>query len=1334
MQVAGGCGWVQSPVTLLPEELFTDSISFEQKQVFEASMDFVWRSPLLDAAEVVAALQRGQASMELWLRTACVPSSQSSWRVSGQLAADVRLAEASLNLKNLLRASSPEEPQKLRLRTLRNVSIDPTVAFRTDKNSKNSNVLADLISSLSMDLPNGPSVVSWLVEPDESDTLVNYVIKLREVWLSKELVASLNQAERNAYTNTGRGNISNLVQGPQYFYAEFGQGGPNGLGGATTSGAPTATLPYYRSAPVAAQTDASGWLRVPLESDARVVLPKCPVLGVSAAIDVQIRRGDFHSMRVRVLQLMRGGGTRLAADVALQLPLGEVKDGGNGSFFGVHMWRPLFHSAPEAPALAIVGRALLSVEAEHPHDQVGAPQRVLQSLPQMPTGVYLPLYSSWKVPVDASPWPLEVILREFIDAMHPDLWPRLSELEKHLGTKGAVPAEEFEIAFEAVQFGRELSFFKSAVSAFFSPPVCSVPWLAVLYWFALRIVATRVLPVMPRLLHRLQQIDQSRGRLTGTVPLSIFQQALFDELTTAPVPAEWTYLREFISQRPQWSVGANQFCGHEYFDYFAFFWDLNASGTALSVDSGLPPFMGSQIPPLRPLQGAIYPPDVPMALGHHPRRLSSDLSVEQNSMYRDPPLAMITIASAHHLMNVAPNQPPNTFVTYAWGHKDGMRQGETLGTTQVIANDNNPKWNHAANIVLPRIVIANTLLPYPEAFRQLHLVLQVWGLNEWHGTQRLIGTAWVPLAPLRSGFAEVDGYYKIEGVEEGIQIGHQTEHRVHPDQGQIRISITPHWAPSPAAPDRQKIQSSQLESWPLGSYTCPSSIFVEPQVLDLGDIAFPSRSSKEELSEFHLAPSVSVPPVVPSSQDVASRLPSYFASPNLGELASHTQRHQLALFEPIEHDLQPVGQGPGVKDDVCTTALRFASGLSAIERQLRALEGSEEVQLEALRERHLNNLAALDQLQQEKLQKLTYPPIDSTPAHRSDYTSFQALPSQVDTPIGVAPPALGVFSAPEVPLPSKQIQQPPRAQCADPEPSLRPLEIAELLPRLAPLPPPAEPPLGVARQTRIEASVRSEPASVPKAIWPSNGGSNLLPKSGSSFEEVVSATVDDAKTDDLAASQLHEINLRNPTGSWPTRLGSSLLPNFRVPSESDEALEDVEEAPPIVDDIEEVSRPEEAVVQQLRARIEALRRAEEDAMAQEISDDAVVLEIMNDREDDTSMVPQPAVQHQATQQDADRFALRQLRERELEGDDDDGRVRWLMEQEMEIGIAERVGQQMRSAEDQFGHGSFTFGLPARPEVQGRSIQDDVTRSREELLRQVGQDVLEDHHLSSDNSV
>jgi len=468
------------------------------------------------------------------------------------------------------------------------------------------------------------------------------------------------------------------------------------------------------------------------------------------------------------------------------------------------------------------------------------------------------------------------------------------------------------------------------------------------------------------------------------------------------------------------------------------------------------------------------------------------------------------------------------------------------------------------------------------------------------------------------------------------------------------------------------------------------------------------------LSELQLAPSVSMPPVMPSSQDVASRLPSYFASPIVGELASHTRRHQLALFEPIEHDLPPVGQGPGVKDDVCTTALRFASGLSAIERQLRSLEGSEEVQLEALRERHLNNLAALDQLQQEKLQKLTHPPINSTPSHRSDYTSFQALPCQVDTPIGVAPPALGVFSAPEVPLPSKQIQQPPRAQCTDPEPSLRPSEVAELLPRLAPLPPPAEPPLDVARQTRIEASVRSEPASVPKAIWPSNGGSNLLPKSGSSFEEVVSATVDDAQTDDLAALQRHQINLRNPTGSWPTRLGSSLLPNFRVPSESDKALEDVEEAPPVVDDIEEVSRSEEAVVQQLRARIEALRRAEEDAMAQE--------------------VPQTAVQHHATQQDADRFALRQLRERELEGDDDDGRVRWLMEQEMEIGIAERVCQQMRSAEDQFGHGAFTFGLPARPEVQGRSIQDDVTRSREELLRKVGQDVLEDHHLSSDNSV
>merc|ERR1719182_249240 len=104
---------------------------------------------MLDAGEAVAGLRESQASVELWLRTACVPNSQSGWGSSKQLAADVRLAEATINLKELLRAASPKEPEKLRLRTLRNVSIEPILAFKVEQGG--TITIADLKSSVSME-------------------------------------------------------------------------------------------------------------------------------------------------------------------------------------------------------------------------------------------------------------------------------------------------------------------------------------------------------------------------------------------------------------------------------------------------------------------------------------------------------------------------------------------------------------------------------------------------------------------------------------------------------------------------------------------------------------------------------------------------------------------------------------------------------------------------------------------------------------------------------------------------------------------------------------------------------------------------------------------------------------------------------------------------------------------------------------------------------------------------------------------------------------------------------------------------------------------------------
>ena len=71
------------------------------------------------------------------------------------------------------------------------------------------------------------------------------------------------------------------------------------------------------------------------------------------------------------------------------------------------------------------------------------------------------------------------------------------------------------------------------------------------------------------------------------------------------------------------------------------------------------------------------------------------------------------------------------------------------------------------------------------------LVLQVWCVDEWSGTQQLIGTSRVPLEPLRLGFAEVAGYYDIHAAALGEPAS------TGQVQGQIHVSLTPRWAPGP---------------------------------------------------------------------------------------------------------------------------------------------------------------------------------------------------------------------------------------------------------------------------------------------------------------------------------------------------------------------------------------------------------------------------------------------------------------------------------------------------------------------------------------------------------
>lgn len=159
------CGWVQSCTSRVPVELFLGGTPSLASSTVYAPLDFIWRSPLLDAGELVSALQDDKALVELWLRRDCFPHALigEASIPTRQHTTDVRLGRAEVQLKELLRASSPEEPGKMRLRTLRAVSIEPPVVFK----SEDGLVLADLLSTMSTTLPCGPAVVSWVTPIDQ---------------------------------------------------------------------------------------------------------------------------------------------------------------------------------------------------------------------------------------------------------------------------------------------------------------------------------------------------------------------------------------------------------------------------------------------------------------------------------------------------------------------------------------------------------------------------------------------------------------------------------------------------------------------------------------------------------------------------------------------------------------------------------------------------------------------------------------------------------------------------------------------------------------------------------------------------------------------------------------------------------------------------------------------------------------------------------------------------------------------------------------------------------------------------------------------------------------
>lgn len=507
--------WAQTQVVALEGDVFSDSVLSAHRRVDFA---YVWRSDALDASGVIAALHDSVAVFELWLRIGCASEPDAS-----KLAADVRLAEKTAPLMELLTATSPQETGQLRLRMLQPKTVEATIAFTRDDLP-----FAELSAAIALELPSGPSV-SWMLPaepppaeppapappPCEPPPRVDYLVCLKRALLADGLAQDKDKEAAQPL-----------------FYAELKEAGE-------------ASGPPVRSAPVRPVQGGcpGGWWLLQF-GDATLSLP---------APDGEAHHGG----RVLARLLQPPGGAALEA--VAQLPVGAA-EGAPGPHFCGHVWLPLRR------AEAVVGRLLLWVEARDPAGSPSPP-------PSAPSGIFLPLGEA----VAAGDWALSAALRAFVGD---GPWLKLAAAEA--GCPGIVPAGDLEAALEEQGWRAELAFLRSSVPALFVG-ARKAPYAQLLAWLAVRQLAATILPFAAPMWARLRELDaalyrsaEGAGGGSGIVPLSSFQEALRQELAACggELPAA---LWAMIAQRPQWSIGGDRFLGHAAFDYLVFFEDLHAA-------------------------------------------------------------------------------------------------------------------------------------------------------------------------------------------------------------------------------------------------------------------------------------------------------------------------------------------------------------------------------------------------------------------------------------------------------------------------------------------------------------------------------------------------------------------------------------------------------------------------------------------------------------------------------------------------------------------------------------------------------------------------------------
>jgi len=526
--------------------------------------------------------------------------------------------------------------------------------------------------------------------------------------------------------------------------------------------------------------------------------------------------------------------------------------------------------------------------------------------------------------------------------------------------EGWVSAETLNLCLQSHGYGPDAEFFQNDVA----PHLCKlgqlIPYVPLLYWLVIRAIARLLCATgLHSIWQMLSELDDSGY---GNVAVASLRTMRASSSALAGLPAG---LWDFLECWQPWITGIDgQLRASQHFDYIAFFSDLRSSGIEILEEPSTQWFE----------QTMYVSPESAQVLQ---RRFNCT----------DVLTVVLQIKRALHLPLFG-NKCPNTCVAYGWrvagstcSHvADSWSSGE-LGRTDVIYRTTCPAWDSSMPLTLPSTIGDGRFMSYPAGFRVLELHLQVYhielpaagGSSSSFSRGTLLGIASVPLAPLLTGFEELDGYFHISTMEEGSPFSPGSS-----GHGQIYVKLVPN---SEALCQEKTMDAPVFPSDTTCHPTYDSrSRGLEPFVRRSEPIQ-ESCSALTAAASLPSAPSSGLPSLHQANSGGTETNKVCWDADRYDVNAVALAIEQLPDFldifgskpvpipdgdhESTEHINRLTSSADAAK--MSETELRMNSRLSSIELALSTSKDTEEQQLQTIRQCHQRNMAELEEMQHRLL-------------------------------------------------------------------------------------------------------------------------------------------------------------------------------------------------------------------------------------------------------------------------------------------------------------------------------------------------------------------------------